>query len=110
MPRSVPKVRVLALRDDEGCYQYVIENCQKYYDSHEFMACALIEPHQERYVIREVCINDWSKEDGRWNDISEAKFLQAFGDMKRFTPYALYSLSNFLDAFDTLFERGACIW
>lgn len=110
MPRSVPKVRVLALRGDDGHYQYVAENCQKYYDPHEFMACALIEPHHERYMLREVGIKDWSKEDRRWNDISEAKFLQDFGYLRNFSPYMLYSLSNFLDAFDTLFERGACIW
>ena len=110
MPRSVPRVRVLALRSDEGYCQYVTENCQKYYDPHEFMACALIGPHQEQYILREVGINDWSKEDGRWNDITEAKFLQDYGYLRNFSPYMLYSLSNFLDAFDTLFERGACIW
>ena len=70
MPRSVPKVRVIALRSDDGHCQYVTENCQKYYDPHEFMTYALMEPHQERYVIKEVGINDWDKDDCRWNDIS----------------------------------------
>lgn len=110
MPRSMPRVRVIALRSDEGYCQYVTENCQKYYDPHEFMVCALVGPHQERYIVREVGINDWDKEDYRWNDIPEAKFLQGFGYLRSFTPYMPYSLSNFLDAFDTLFERGASIW
>ena len=110
MPKSVPKVRVLALRGDDGCYQYVTENCKKYYEPHEFMACVLIEPHHERYVLKEVSTEDWSKEDCRWSDISEEKFRQAFGYLKNFSPYMLYSLSSFLDAFDLLFERGAYIW
>ena len=110
MPKSVPKVRVLALRDDDGGCQYVTESCQKYYDPHEFMACVLIEPHHERYVVKEVGTNEWGKESYRWNDISEEKFRQAFDYLKNFSPYLLYSFSSFLDAFDVLFERGAYIW
>lgn len=110
MPRSIPKVRAIALRSDDGYCQYVTENCQKYYDPHEFMACALVGPHQERYLIKEVGINEWDKEDCRWNDISEAKFLHDFGYLRNFSPYMPYSLPDFADAFNTLFERGSSIW
>lgn len=111
MPRPLETIKVLALEVGNMQTMYITEHRTCYGNSHRFMCCALLEPHKERYDVRRVRFDSWSKEDICWNDLTEEEFDQYFNEVKSYDDvWAFVDVKFFQKAFNELFIRGGSLW
>lgn len=106
MPRRIKEVKVIAINDGKNPVKYLTEDIAVYCGPDDFMRCALVVPHRERYEIRYVAHDSYESCRPWMPHISEEEFNFMFQGMAEFSPYGFYNPEEYVKHFNILWEGG----